>query len=301
MIKIIREIFSKSHRYLKRNNNFNINSGKRRLIFSIILSFSLHLFIIIFINLLIQNQNILLEKKDVDTKPVEIKILSMDAFSMFNEESNKNNIEKELKSKTINNMPGNDILNKIENYDKIKYDRIKDYDKIKDYYNVEEYNESDKENNNILYDEKTKNISSDNQLIDGKNENNEIKNDDSTLNNSQFLSESSYEYNEYNQFVSKNILSYSINFNTLFDYPKDALKLRIEGTVKIRIKIDTNGRVIEVILLESSGSKILDNYTIKKANQLLFSFPQDKKPESPIWVTIKVVYSIKSSVFVETL
>lgn len=296
MIKIIKEIFSKNHRYVKRINNFKINCGKRRLIFSIILSFSLHLFIITVINFLNQNQNILLDKKNIDIKPVEIKILSLDTFSMINEESNKNNNEKELKDKAFNNLPENDILNKLENYDKIK-----DNKKIKYYYKKEEYNGSDKENNSLLYDEKTKNISLDNQSTDENNKNSEIKNDESTLYNSKFLSGSSYEYNEDNQFTSKNILSYSINFNTLFDYPKDALKLRIEGTVKIRIKIDTNGKVIEVILIESSGSKILDNYTIKKANQLLFSFPQDKKPEIPIWVTIKVVYSIKSSVFVETL
>ena len=101
-------------------------------------------------------------------------------------------------------------------------------------------------------------------------------------------------------FSNQDIFQYSLNISSLFNYPKDALKLGIQGTVKLKLLIDKYGKVINVVLLESSGSKILDNYTTTQARQLLFSFPEDKKPQSSFWIVIKVVYSIKTNVTVES-
>lgn len=62
-------------------------------------------------------------------------------------------------------------------------------------------------------------------------------------------------------------------------YPRRAIKLRLEGTVNLRIEVDAAGRVLEVRVLESSGHAILDAAAVAGFEQWLFRPRRAGEPE----------------------
>lgn len=257
----------------KKSININVKN-QSRIAISIFLSFSLHILLIFLISILAQNPIKVENINKVNVKSIEIQLESdLIAFKPLN----KSNIN--LKSSGIFKEEDNKKENKIESND------------------LKDYQVSDDGEDLKMSSTSTSNLSSDTSLNTSLEES-DNSNDQYSQSLTTFIGENIGSNND-SQFLNENVLQYSVNSSSLFKYPKDALRLGIQGTVKLKLHIDKHGKVIDLILLESSGSKILDNYTIKQARQLLFSFPENKKPDSSFWVVIKVVYSIKSNVIVE--
>ncbi|GFO56990.1 TonB-dependent receptor [Geomonas sp. Red276] len=59
-------------------------------------------------------------------------------------------------------------------------------------------------------------------------------------------------------------------------YPREALERGIEGTTPVRITFNRSGEVVQVDILESSGSKILDNEVLRTLKEIgpIGSFPR---------------------------
>lgn len=60
------------------------------------------------------------------------------------------------------------------------------------------------------------------------------------------------------------------------DYPAGALRAREEGAVRVRLKVDVDGRIEECLVTESSGSANLDKATCKIYRRLRYSPARDK-------------------------
>ncbi len=273
--------------------NFHRKVAKKGFIFYFILSFSLHLIIIFLIAIFIKqnNESLNLLKDDRKINYQSINIILSQNTGIINEK-----IEQKV-IKNLNATKENKILNKEKKINEKTNEKTED--------SISKLNLSQKEEKKE--EALNTNISqSINQDIE--NEQNNTNNfDSSDINiangvnsdiNSQGNSTTNSDLNSINSSIGSNIFSYSINYKNLFKYPKDALKLKMQGIVRLNIAIDSTGKVIDVILLESSGFKLLDNYTIKQASLLLFTFPKDQKTNFPLWIIIKVIYSIKSNVTV---
>ena len=69
-------------------------------------------------------------------------------------------------------------------------------------------------------------------------------------------------------------------------YPKLAIQRGYEGILKIKVTIQKNGSVMDVLVIESTGYKILDNAGIKAAKESKF-YPLSKQSE------LNIVYELK--------
>ena len=69
-------------------------------------------------------------------------------------------------------------------------------------------------------------------------------------------------------------------------YPKIAIQRGYEGILKLKVTIQKNGSVNNVLVIESTGYKILDNAGIKAAQESKF-YPLSKKSE------LNIVYDLK--------
>lgn len=280
--------FYKFKKYFNNNNTVLV---------SIVLSFSLHLFIIIFISILSQNAPDIKSIEKLDSKAIEIQI-NDNLFAYFGEKENSsknkisfsNNDFVQIKNEN-EKIKTDEILKSEKKEEKLKEDgEILDEKGLKEIHDNKESSEDidSKQQENKTLNSSSSSIKENSESVDNQYPLNLLQTDDNNINSEKQA-----------QFSYENIVQYAINIKTLFTYPKDALKLGIQGIVKLKLHIDIHGKVLEAILLESSGSKILDSYTLKQANQLLFSFPDNKKPDSSFWIIIKVVYSIKSNVTIE--
>lgn len=104
-------------------------------------------------------------------------------------------------------------------------------------------------------------------------------------------------YYENYQNLSNSAISNPIKFcinSSIFSYPVEAIKLKIEGKVIIKLKVNNKGNVVDVELIQSSGNKYLDDYTVNKAKLLKFSFPVNLSLQFPITFTLGVVYKLKN-------
>lgn len=65
-------------------------------------------------------------------------------------------------------------------------------------------------------------------------------------------------------------------------YPSDAARLGLEGVTAVKITFNREGRVVDVQLLESSGSKILDDEVLRTLHALgpIGSFPKNYDKDS---------------------
>ena len=74
-------------------------------------------------------------------------------------------------------------------------------------------------------------------------------------------------------------------------YPKELKPGRIEGAVKLSLHLLSSGKLLGVVLMQSSGSKLLDDtieQTVKKLSPFP-AFPSDVKLKE-LWVDIPIVY-----------
>jgi protein TonB len=75
-------------------------------------------------------------------------------------------------------------------------------------------------------------------------------------------------------------------------YPSKAERMRIEGLVTVKLKIDKNGNLMLVEIANSSGYVILDSHTIKSVKKASKEFP--KLPRDMMF-TIPISYKIDRS------
>ncbi len=255
-----------------------------RLTISLFLSFSLHILIILLIAIsIIKVQNFNDLKKN-ELKPVQI-VLSDTNKSNIGLDKNQNKEAKtyikDTQNKDTQNKDTQNIINET-NKDLNKTEEKSDIDLKRENANKKEVNTTSSIND--ITTSSLENTDS-NNINEENSQNSAIEkkiNEEST---------SSF----YDNFIKK-IFSFSLNASSLFTYPKDALKMRIEGTVSLKIAIDEKGKVVQVILEQSSGHRILDDYTVRQASKLLFNLPQNIDIKFPLWISIKIVYTIKSNV-----
>jgi len=62
-------------------------------------------------------------------------------------------------------------------------------------------------------------------------------------------------------------------------YPRKAERLRWQGTVRLRIKVDAGGKVLSVEVVESSGYEILDEAAVESFRKWVFCERQPGDPE----------------------
>jgi protein TonB len=69
-------------------------------------------------------------------------------------------------------------------------------------------------------------------------------------------------------------------------YPREAAERGIEGTTPVKITFDREGKVVQVDLLESSGSRILDTEVVRTLNEI---GPIGSLPRGYVGDTFKVI------------
>lgn len=75
-------------------------------------------------------------------------------------------------------------------------------------------------------------------------------------------------------------------------YPKDAVKAKQEGTVRVKVLIDKAGVVRDVITLESSGHKTMDDAALEAARKgEWLPAKQDGKPVA-VWVSYPIQFKL---------
>lgn len=85
-----------------------------------------------------------------------------------------------------------------------------------------------------------------------------------------------------------------ITYSTIPPYPQDARKNGIEGTVRIRVLIDVNGRVTEAFVSSSSGSGSLDQSALQAVYKWRFSPARDANGQKvKCYVNIPVVFRLR--------
>jgi protein TonB len=72
-------------------------------------------------------------------------------------------------------------------------------------------------------------------------------------------------------------------------YPETARRKGIEGTLSITFTLDTNGEAREVMVSESSGSRLLDRAAVRAVTGI---FPYSDPPDMPLHFTIPVKYRL---------
>jgi len=85
-----------------------------------------------------------------------------------------------------------------------------------------------------------------------------------------------------------------ITYSTVPPYPSEARKNGIQGTVRVKVLIDTNGRVANASISSGSGSSLLDQAALQTVYKWRFSPAKDAKGKKVrCYVTIPVVYRLK--------
>ncbi|MDR1461073.1 MAG: TonB family protein [Campylobacteraceae bacterium] len=75
-------------------------------------------------------------------------------------------------------------------------------------------------------------------------------------------------------------------------YPSKARRMNMEGLVTIKLKIDMNGNLILIEVVEGSGYMVLDSHTIKSVEKAAKEFP--KLPRDMIF-TVPISYKLDRS------
>lgn len=85
-----------------------------------------------------------------------------------------------------------------------------------------------------------------------------------------------------------------ITYSTTPPYPNEARKNGIEGTVRIKVLIDTTGKVTSASIISSSGSSLLDQAALQAVYRWRFSPARDANGQKvQCYVNIPVIYRIK--------
>ncbi len=62
-------------------------------------------------------------------------------------------------------------------------------------------------------------------------------------------------------------------------YPRQALRMSWQGTVRLRIRVDTQGAVIDVVVSESSGHAVLDDAAVDAFERWVFAPKREGDPD----------------------
>lgn len=75
-------------------------------------------------------------------------------------------------------------------------------------------------------------------------------------------------------------------------WPREALKNELQGTVKLRFLIDTQGRVRDSGIIQSSGHKMLDDAALVATSKCILDVAPAKRSPEPEWVQLDYVWTI---------
>ena len=76
-------------------------------------------------------------------------------------------------------------------------------------------------------------------------------------------------------------------------YPAEALALQMEGFVRLRLRIDKDGRVQEVRVLEAVPSGVFDATAVEDARRWRFSPALHNGEAVEVWATTQVDYALE--------
>ena len=78
-------------------------------------------------------------------------------------------------------------------------------------------------------------------------------------------------------------------------YPSIPKQAGIEGTTVVKMLVDIDGSVIEVVILKSSGNQMLDQEAVKAASQSTFTPAKQRDKFVRVWVARPVIFKLKAS------
>ena len=81
--------------------------------------------------------------------------------------------------------------------------------------------------------------------------------------------------------------------NTVPPYPLKARRLGYEGIVMLKVLIDENGRVDDLMVLESSGHRVLDRAALSAVKKWLFEPGTEGGVKKKMWVKIPIHFDLK--------
>lgn len=81
--------------------------------------------------------------------------------------------------------------------------------------------------------------------------------------------------------------------NTAPPYPRKARRMGFEGIVMLKVLIDENGRVDDLMLLKSSGHTVLDRAALSAVKKWLFEPGTEGGIKKKMWVKIPVRFDLK--------
>jgi protein TonB len=76
-------------------------------------------------------------------------------------------------------------------------------------------------------------------------------------------------------------------------YPRKARRLGYEGIVMLKVLVDENGRVDDLLVLESSGHPILDRTALASVKKWLFEPGTEGGIKKKMWVRVPIRFDLK--------
>jgi protein TonB len=76
------------------------------------------------------------------------------------------------------------------------------------------------------------------------------------------------------------------------NYPKVLQDAGIDGTVYVRVCIDTNGRVRNALVEESSGHQALDAAALAAAREIEFTPARNNDEVVPVWIHFPILFEV---------
>lgn len=77
-------------------------------------------------------------------------------------------------------------------------------------------------------------------------------------------------------------------------YPAASLRLGESGRVLVRVEIDKNGRVLQLQLARSSGSRRLDDAALASVRAARFEPYTENGEPLLVWTTVPIVFELES-------
>ena len=78
-------------------------------------------------------------------------------------------------------------------------------------------------------------------------------------------------------------------------YPSLPLNAGIEGTTVVKMLVDIDGSVIDVVILKSSGNAMLDEEAIKAASRSTFTPAKQRDKFVRVWVARPITFKIRAN------
>lgn len=76
------------------------------------------------------------------------------------------------------------------------------------------------------------------------------------------------------------------------EYPAEARKAGMEGTVIIQALIDVDGKITQVKIAKSSGYKLLDSSALESSKRAIFTPAQENGESVQCWVAIPYRFTL---------